>query len=980
MSFNGETINADSVVVDNTNIVTGRLLPVDDFDIYVNSTGDDTNDGSASAPFATLGRAFELIAATGYNNTATITLASNLTITGNLSLPFIKAGQQINPIRVIGAQPTTTYTSAGNTTYSFDGNVDTRTAGALRGEDASKLLYVNDTDGSFNISNTLGRFARFTSGNLSAFQNNDQASANPVIAPIRETNDAQTLILDFFTTDNRPSAGDDYEIVELSTTLTFTDTLLTYGSNIIFENCIFVVNTATGLGLKTIAVDDMSTLTFNKCVFNCSANLIFDSAVNFGVNVISDSLVQSITSGVHFISLSANEITFNKNTKINYSNFTGTTTNDIIVNNADLSLFSVSFIDCQNIEITGSEVEADSIYYGNVKQLILRKTNMMTNGLTNHGSVPDAGNSAILVTDNSYLLVTVKRNGEFVETPKNINIISEVSCMRIEEFSTVYFDNIDNTTVASDYVITVTNGTAGDANINVIDSKFNMVIGYNQPQGSSIVTKSVYMQGFNTDLINAISSSVTVRQVNGAVLYFDNTNNVPMNIFDMINSKLLYEIETISTTVFNGFSITVSANDTITNTMNINFFNLDKSEATLDLAKGGLSFFSFRENLDNFVNCTNESIVFFNSGSTNGFVFDIIGSIRLDNSQFIIKEQSFNLNDTFTTTNPNALFIARNNSKLIFDNVLSTRIYNYATAFDFIDSEIIYRRNIFPRATITLERVTGPIACSFVNCKIDINYLELFGDDVLGDVFFTNCTGNMGTLDSRTDNTLISTTTFSGCNMNIDIVDGMNMVINNGSSMYIRENFHSRISSPSYLTLTDGSSLVLDNISANFVPNNLPFYVCNGGSSFTLIGSILSDFTTPSNAGVLFNFTDCKSVYMNNVTMNTTTTGISLDSVHQFNLNNITVNNSTAAAIIINRSRGNLTNVSGTGNVTGLLISNNSTVAADLATNITGTTELVVGTNPASTWATIQGGAVDDITDMGSLGSAPRQNCTLTAI
>ena len=955
MSFDGETINANSVIVNNTNIVTGRLPPVNDIAVYVDSVGDDNNDGSVSSPFATLSRAFEVIAATGYNNTATIILASNLTINGNLSLPFVKAGQQINPIRVIGAQPTTTYTSAGNTTYSFDGNIDNRSSGISFGnEDSSKLLYVNDTDGSFNNSNTLGRFVRFNSGNLSSFQNNDQASANPVIAPIRETNDAQTLVLDFFTTNNRPTAGDNYEIIGLSTNLTFTDTILTYGSNIIFENCNFVTETVTGLGLKTIAVDDISTLTFNTCVFNCSANITFDSAVNFGANVISGGLVQSVTSGAQFLILSANEITFNKNTKLNYSNFTGITSNNIIVNGADLSLFSVSFIDCQNIEMIGCEVESDSVYYGAVKSLILRKTRMITNGLTNHGSIPDAGSSAILVTEKSYLLVTGKKNGEFVETPKNTNIISEVSCIRIEEFSTVHFDQIDDTSISSNFTITVTNGIADDANINVIDSNLRIDVGYITNPPILTIFKTLYLNGFNTNIFNIISSVVSIFVSQNGVFYVDNLNNIPMDAFNMKKSKLDFKISTDSAITNNTIFIGVNGGTT-TDSMNVTLFNLDNSEVNLDLdansAFDGSTRFSFSRNVDIFANCVNESIVNINSGFSSNPGMTLIGRFILDNSQMNIND-GFTLIDIIGNTDSNVLFTAINSSKLLYNSSTTMVINNYTGVFNFTDSELV-----IPNAVLDLERTPGPTAFTF-----------------------TNCTGIVGTLFSFSDSTLINSVIFTNSNINFDIVNGMNMVIDNGSSIYIRENIHFRGSFAPYLTLTGGSTLVIDSIDPLTVQHALPFFVCNGGSSFTLLGSSPAVFNNPASSGTLFDFTDCKSVYINNLTINATRNGINLDSVHQFNLNNVIVNNAGITGIIINKSRGTLTNVSGTGNATGVLISNNSTVAADLATNITGTNELVVGTNPASTWATIQAGAVDDITDMGALGSAPRQNCTLTVI
>lgn len=983
MSFNGDVLAADTLNATTGNISGSTTTPVDDILLFISSSGDDSADGSVTSPIASLERAFQIIAQTGYNNSAVITVADPITLTGDVFLPKVDAGQQRSPITVLGATPTATYTSAGNTTFSFVGNITTRaTASLFIGnplQDESRQLYITDTDGSFTGPDTAGRFVRFTSGNLSAFQSDLTKAANPVVATIREPNSAQTLAVNFFTGSNLPAAGDNYEIVELTSTINLTDAKLYYSNNVVFQNCICVVGGTTGL--STIPTDNASKLIFNTCRLDVTADLQFAGRTEFGGDLFdSAGVLQSNNTGSHFIVTAASTIMF-KSTEINpttterestmsilikHSNFTGDAANTIKLDGVTMNIFASSFIDCQELNVFKGRHIMDSVYFGNTNMVKFDSANIDCNGLCIEGSNVTAGNSALMLSSSQMLISSEDK------LTKGLKIDVDLSCVTVDNFSDlkiVMSRNSDSPTNEINCSFFVTNDVAGDGVVKVLGgSKMQIRLTTEDFLSGVLSGSSFWSQADAANTFNVENGSfLDFEYAVAGLVVMNYADGSTASIFNSIDSTVTFreDPEIFANGLSNGAFLLPFM--PTANSRSITVINCDNSDILFSPGSETVFFSESLNLIGSFFIAVNKSIVNLRIENTR---FDIgaVGNI-FDNSQFNIFG---NIEANKSPPNVPGPFFTGSNGAVFYVND-EVRIINFDRFFECNDCTI--KGNMIECGNFTSD-INGDNI--FTNCNFALEQLIITSTTL--DSTFTGCKGSINNLDRG----ILPFPTapgiqFDNCNMAVTNLIGFNLLVTNGSLINITQFDTGAQTLTSGLVVNGGSRLIFDNIVLTTIPQPTPFITSRDSSEFIITGGTASTLDFTGVGGTIMDLVDSLAVFITNITITGGDIGIYIEKCQNINLRECEMSNGTTAGLSLNQCRGVIERIVGTGNGTGLIVSNNSTILADTTTNITGLDEVIVGSNSSSVWVNIQGGFVDDITDLGSFGVDPRQNCTLTA-
>lgn len=207
--------------------VSPTTVVPDDVNLFVSAAGSDTaGTGAQLSPFATISHAAAVLRASGWNNTATISLLASggpYAMEFNLNLTQGSLGAQATPLVITGV---------GNTV------VFTHTVSAAGSDPASGLITVTDAGASYT-SAQLGQVLQFTSGALSSYTPFPLFPPISVKVMISEVVSPTELMLPF--AQASPAPGDSYTISAVDTQVVIVNTQITSDKPVYFTNMVWTL-------------------------------------------------------------------------------------------------------------------------------------------------------------------------------------------------------------------------------------------------------------------------------------------------------------------------------------------------------------------------------------------------------------------------------------------------------------------------------------------------------------------------------------------------------------------------------------------------------------------------------------------------------------------------------------------------------------------------------------------------------------------
>jgi hypothetical protein len=267
----------------------GQLSVVSPTDVvvYVSSAGNDVNGtGAIGAPYLTLPRAFQSIASTGWDRSATVVIASTAFSipAGILRLVPGPLGRQQYPVHIVGGGNGTGRTLVGTNTISSLNTLPTN----------SQMPVSFNASGSYNsvpFAGTLstGYIVRFITGPLSAYTptailggSTPTLGVQQVEAYITSTANTYSYYApDAAGVNTYPAAGNAFEVYQTATTVTVpTDAVVVQStaSKIVWRNLNFQFAGAVGTDRGAVVFDGVDTELYGVSVLPCAGLFAFKAA------------------------------------------------------------------------------------------------------------------------------------------------------------------------------------------------------------------------------------------------------------------------------------------------------------------------------------------------------------------------------------------------------------------------------------------------------------------------------------------------------------------------------------------------------------------------------------------------------------------------------------------------------------------------------------------------------------------------------
>ena len=930
MAFDGDIINVEELNSNNlTSGSSGGGTAIDNISLFVSPTGDDTNNGSSSSPFQTITRAVEAISFSGYNESAVINVeTANYSIPGNIFLGIGGNGERRSPVVIKGLPRNIEYTSSGTVSYAF-----------LAPSEFSNHLRISDPNASFSSAD-VGKFITFISGNLSNYQTNTNTTPGPVSVPIREVVSSTAVTVVFNTNGGSiPTFGDNYTLSSAATTLTTTSTtVINTNMPVIFQDLNI---TLTGVNdILGFYSQNLSKVIFQGCRINMAfgqQTVTFNTPIEAGTDYINSSgELQSNTAGLYINAPgTTTTLEINEGMILKYSVLVSDITTEklIIKSPKKLTIFSSHFEEFDEIEINGGISEFYSVNFGASTCLVLKNTTANANNLQwDVVTTP----KAIKITNNSACFF--KTNDRFVED--NGISINGTGGILVDSFSylssSVASLTLTNTSTDNFIVIRGNSETILNLTSITMNSSGSSAIRVEEKSKLKIpIFISGLFSGIIAESIATVIDSEFIVENGNITVFFATPTSVG---FNFKNSRAIFT-DIIFNTISSGVLFEATENSTV---------------GILTTTGANYTYFSTTVNINKSFFYTNASRLNF-SGTTND---QTIASLNLfDSKVFCFDDLSFSL-VTRGIEAVNSTLICGGN---IFVNISSGSTDNGENAVIANNSTILCD---------TYSTSTGDLH-KFTNSNFEVKttiFMSFSGIILSGGKLITQRCSNASIILSNSAIGIITNITVSNRDGG-----GGGMIING-------------------VNITTNSVLISDNIRLN---NNSPItdtnriLTCNTGGSVTLVGNLQpTEVTNLPTAGIFIDIDNAKKVFLRGVTFDgfsSSNRGIDITRCQNVILDNVSCSNFTQFGVRLDKCRAVITNVTGTGNGTGLSATRNTTVAADTTTTITGTTEVILGVNPATTWGpgvgSIQEGLLDTITDMGpGPGAVARENCTVTAI